>query len=192
MAIIRVGDDLIDDETGEYAGSAVHTWPAAITTDDDALFISRKIMETETELLAKQRQLDAVRDNIAMMLRRTESKLQFLESHYASQLERYAWDNLPRRSDGSLMSKTYTNPFIQCKFVTVKPKVVINDNEKAIAFIERHAPDALVIEKRVLVSKLNDQVKTELIGDETLAGENGFAIVPEQQSFKMATGVLKK
>jgi hypothetical protein len=192
MAIIRVGDDLIDDETGEYAGSAVHGWPAAIISDDDALFISRQIMQAEVDVYGRQCQLDAVIENVAAMLRRSKSKLEYLRSTYGTQLERYAWENLPRRADGTPAAKTYTNPFIQCRFVTVKPKVVIHDEEKAMAFIERHAPDAVVVEKRVLISKLDDQTKSELMGDESLAAENGFVIEPEKQSFKMTTGVSKK
>ncbi len=44
MPIIRVGDDLIDDETGEYAGPADSTLPDVLETDEHLGLFMRRVM----------------------------------------------------------------------------------------------------------------------------------------------------
>jgi hypothetical protein len=165
MELIRIGDDYYDPETGEYAGPAdFHGYPGTIESEEDFLWVSRKIMESESALVAEQARLKAVIQNIEDMLRARQSRVNWLKSKYDSQLQDYAWMQLPRDSEGKPKVKTLRNPFLKISFRTTKGKLKVVDNESAVAFLEeRNVFEAVKVEKRVLVSAIPRELAEEIV-----------------------------
>lgn len=190
MEVVRIGDDFYDTETGEYAGPVfVDAWPVLINTEDDALFISRQMLQAEIEMNAKLAEHEAIVKNIETMVRRHRSKCDSLRNQYAAQLGAFAFDNLPRKNDGTLAAKTWTNPYLTVRFTTVKPALKVDDEEKVLRFAEFNVPDAVKVTKTVLVSKIEGDIRTMLMENESLAASHGFRVEAERQSVTMKTGV---
>jgi hypothetical protein len=190
MEVTRIGDDFYDTETGEYAGPVfVENWPQVIESEDDALFISRQILQAETELIAKIAEHAAVLKNLESMVRRQRSKSDSLRNRYTAQLTAFAYDILPKKADGTFAAKTWTNPFLSIRFTTVKPTLKVEDEEKVLRFAEFNMPDAIKVSKTVLVSKIAGDIRTMLMENETLAANHGFRVEPEKQSATIKTGV---
>jgi hypothetical protein len=190
MELIKIGEDFYDSETGEYAGPAsVEAWPTIIDNEEAALFISRKILQAESELMAKLVEQEAVIKNLETMVRRNRSKVEYFRKAYNEQLSEYAFQQLPRKADGSFAAKTWTNPFLSVRFTTVKPSLKVEDEEKVLRFAEFNCPDAVKITKSVLVSKIDNTYKAALMSDENMASNHGFRIEPERQTATIKTGV---
>jgi hypothetical protein len=190
MELIKIGEDFYDSETGEYAGPAsVEAWPAVIDSEESALFISRKIIQAESELMAKLIEQEAIKTNLEIMVRRHLSKVEYFRKAYNGQLTEYAFQQLPRKADGSFAGKTWTNPYLSVRFTTVKPALKVDDEEKVLRFAEFNVPDAVKVTKTVLVSKIDGDIRTMLMGNESLAASHGFRVEAEKQSATIKTGV---
>lgn len=190
MELVKIGEDFYDAETGEYAGPAsVEAWPTVIDNEEAALFISRKILQAESELTAKLLEQEAIIKNLETMVRRQRSKVEYFRKTYNEQLSEYAFQQLPRKADGTFAAKTWTNPFLSVRFTTVKPSLKVEDEGKVLRFAELHTPDAVKITKSVLVSKIDAVMKERLMADEWLASNHGFRIEPEHQTATIKTGV---
>ena len=190
MPVIRIGDDLYDDTTGEYAGPAsLGGWPSIVDSDDTALFICRKLSDAETELVAVQKQYDAVIANIAALVKTKQQKVDWLRNTYTPQLEAFAWSSLPVGKDGQPKTKTYRNPFVSVSFVTTKAALKVDDNNTAVQYLKVVAPDAIKVIESPLVSLLPDTIKVQLQSNPDAARAAGFVCVPSKQSVTIKTGV---
>ncbi len=190
MALINIDGEYWDDTTGEYAGPVkLDGWPSTIQNEETALFVSRQLSNAETELIATQKQYDAVIANIAAILKTRQAKVDWLRRTYGPTLETFAWQALPVGKDGQPKTKTYRNPFIKVSFVHTKPALKINDNNTAVQYLKAVAPESIKVVETALVSLLPDAIKVQLMCDPLAADAVGFDVVPAKQSVTIKTGV---
>jgi hypothetical protein len=160
MKLIRVGEDLIDEETGEYAGPADTTLPEEIFSEEHLVLFMRRLMDAEVQLEAKKRELDIVIENCRKMVKQQEARVNWLRYRYESSAGFIAQAALPRRQDGTYRSKTWTCPWGQVAFREVKPTVEVADEQEAIAWAEENCPDAVKVSKRILITPVKEAMNS--------------------------------
>lgn len=185
MAIIKVGDDLIEEETGEYAGPADTTLPDELDSESDLLAFLHRLSNAEARLESKRIQLDAVIENCRKMLKKEEDRVAWLRRRYELQARLIAMDCLPRTRDGKLASKTFTCPWGQVQFRELKPTIEVLDEDAALQWSEKYCPDAVKVKKSVLITPL----KAHFIDGEHLKAElpEGFGFIESRQSMSITT-----
>lgn len=181
MAIIRVGDDLIDDETGEYAGPADNDLRDSIETEDDLLWYMRRRSQYQFALEAKQKEYDAILANCQKLLKDQQARLDWLNKRYESDASALARTLLPRKANGELRTKTYQCPWGKWSYRETQNRVVIWENDKAMEWCRKNAPEAIVTKSTVHVSLLPDWVMSKLVGDDA-DGIEGFSVVEGGES----------
>ena len=188
LKVERIGDDLFDVETGEYAGPADNTLPKGpLETEEDLLAFMNRINRAESDLLAEKVRLDAVIANCQKMLDLKKKRVEWLTAMYQNSAAEIAQSMLPRKADGSFRSKTYTCPWGQIAFRDVKPKVVVDNQQLAVAWAKLNAPDAVKVVESVLVSKLPEDKVIEWVDSQDNNTPWGFTIEPGRQSVTLKT-----
>ena len=163
MPIIRVGDDLIDDDTGEYAGPADTRLPNQLEDENDLLIFMKSLMEAESRLMARRSQLKTVIENCERMVKREEERVNWLKHRYELNAKAIAQSQLPRKKDGTYASKTFTCPWGRVSFRDVKPTIAIQDEDAALNWCKSNLPVAVKVVEKVLITPLKDEF---LRGDE--------------------------
>ena len=190
MPIERIGDDLFDTETGEYAGPANSNLPdRALETEEELLAYMNRLSSAEADVLAETKRLQAVVANVEKLLALKNRRVEWLKARYELSANDVAEGLLPRKPDGTFRTKTYTCPWGQVAFREVKPKVVVNNQQLAVAWAKDHAPEAIKTVESVLVSKLSETFIERWAGYEFGNGDTpwGFAIEPGRTSVKVTT-----
>lgn len=188
IKVERIGDDLFDVETGEYAGPADNTLPKGpLETEEDLLAFMNRINRAESDLVAERVRLKAIIDNCERMVELKRKRVEWLTAMYQNSAAQIAESLLPRKADGSYRSKTYTCPWGQVAFRDVKSKVVVDNQQLAVAWAKEHAPDAVKVVESVLVSKLPDDKVAEWVDSEDHNTPWGFTIEPGRQSVTLKT-----
>lgn len=192
MAIVRIGDDLIDDETGEYAGPADTTLPEALQTSEDLVAFLHRLSDAEARLQAKRLQLDAVIENCRKMLKRDEDRVAWLKRKYELDAQSLAFQELPRKKDGTFASKTFTCPWGQVSFREVKPTIEILDEDKAFEWAIENLPSAIKIKETVLITPIKEQFIEGNELKKPLPASNAFGFVEGRQTATITTLVKEK
>ena len=188
MPIERIGDDLFDTETGEYAGPANSNLPdRALETEEELLAYMNRLSSAEADVLAETKRLQAVVANVEKLLALKNRRVEWLKARYELSANDVAEGLLPLKPDGTFRTKTYTCPWGQVAFREVKPKVVVNNPQLAVAWAKDHAPDAVKVAESILVSKLPEDLVTEWLASEDHNTPWGFAIEPGRTSVKVTT-----
>lgn len=185
MAIIQVGDDLIDDETGEYAGPAESTLES-VETEDDLVVFMRHLMVAESNLEARKRQLETVIENCRSLVRREERRVEWLRRRFEQSAAAVADELLPRKKDGTLATKKWSCPYGTYQRRTVPASVSVVDDEAAVEWCHENAPSAVKTTEKVLVG----QVKDLLLSREDVP--ECFTIVPARESVTFSTLTKEK
>jgi len=156
MGIVRIGEDLWDEETGEYAGPVDGALDATgVQTEDDLLVFMRRLLRYESDVAAAKAELQTIIANAEKIIVERERKRDWWLERYEQQAKHVADSLLPRKADGSYASKTHKTPFGTISFVTRGQSVAINDAEgDAIAWAEQNVPEAVKVTKKVLISQL--------------------------------------
>lgn len=155
MAFVEIDGELWDDETGEFAGPVDATLPVdGLRNESDLLAYMRRLLRYESDVVAAQAELDAIIANAQTLLKRRQAKVEWLKRRYETDATLIAERLLPRKADGSYRLKTYTCPFGEVKFTSRADAIEVESPEYAIAWAEQNVPDAVKVEKKVLVSKL--------------------------------------
>jgi ADP-ribose pyrophosphatase YjhB (NUDIX family) len=184
----RIGEDLFDVETGEYAGPADNSLPKGpLETEEDLLAFMNRINRAESDLVAERVRLKAVIDNCERMVELKRKRVEWLTAMYQTSAAQIAESLLPRKADGSYRSKTYTCPWGQVAFRDVKSKVVVDNQQLAVAWAKLNAPDAVKVVESVLVSKLPDDKVAEWVDSQDHNAPWGFTIEPGRQSVTLKT-----
>jgi hypothetical protein len=184
----RIGDDLFDTETGEYAGPADTTLPKGpLETEEDLLAFMNRINRAESDLMAEQLRLKTIIENCERLVELKKKRVEWLKAMYQTSASGIAESLLPRKADGSYRSKTYTCPWGQIAFREIKPKVVVANQELALSWAKQNAPDAVKVAESILVSKLPDDAVTEWLTSEEVCHPWGFTIEPGRQSVTIKT-----
>lgn len=188
MAIERIGDDLFDTETGEYAGPANNSLPdRALQTEEELLAYMNRLSSAEADVLAETKRLEAVVANVEKLLALKKRRVEWLKARYELSANDVAEGLLPRKPDGTFRSKTYTCPWGQVAFREVKPKVVVANPDLAVAWAKTFAPDAVKVAESVLVSKIPQDLVNEWLTSEDQFTPWGFSIEPGRTSVKVTT-----
>lgn len=188
MAIERIGDDLFDTETGEYAGPANNSLPdRALETEEELLAYMNRLSSAEADVLAETKRLEAVVANVEKLLALKKRRVEWLKARYELSANDVAEGLLPRKPDGTFRTKTYTCPWGQVAFREVKAKVAVANPELAVRWAKENAPDAVKVVESVLVSKLPEEVTTKWLAGEYSDGTLGFTIEPGRTSVKVTT-----
>ena len=183
MKLVQIGDELYDEETGEFAGLACAWLPnGPLESETDLHNFLQRRSELETELAAAEMQYASVLSNITKIIKKRQQRLDWLNARYESSATAVAETLLPRKPDGTVTSKTWTSPWGQVKFRDKPASVKIADPELALRFAEQFAPDAIKRTESVLVSKLPtsdwlDEGRTP----------DGFTISPRETTVSITT-----
>lgn len=187
MPIERIGDDLFDTETGEYAGPANSTLPdRPLETEEELLAYMNRLSSAEADVLAEAARLQAVVANVEKMLALKNRRVEWLKARYERSASEVAQSLLPRKPDGTFRTKTYTCPWGQVAFRDVKPKVVVANPILAVEWAKVNAPEAVKVVESVLVSKLPETAIERWV-ERNMADNLGFTIEPARQSVKVTT-----
>jgi len=184
MAIIRVGDELIDEETGEYAGPADFKLPDALEDESDLVGFMEILMKAESNLASKKAELAVVIKNCESMVQKASRRVEWLRYKYEQNATLIALNALPRRDDGSYRSKTWTCPWGQMSMREVKPTIEIVDQDAALSWCREWIPEAIKVTEKVLITPIKEEVLKE--GDESLIPDC-FRYVPARQSVTFTT-----
>lgn len=188
MAIIRVGDDLIDEETGEYAGLADFKLPDALETESDLIGFMEALMKEESNLIAKKAELAAVVKNCESIIQRASRRIEWLRYKYEQNATAIAIAALPRRKDGSYQSKTWTCPWGKVSVRDVAGTLEISDPDSALEWCKSYAPEAIKVTEKVLVSPLKECLDMESFKSGDVSSlPKGINYIPERQSVTFTT-----
>lgn len=177
MGIVQIGDDLFDEETGEYAGSANPGWlPSVLETEDDLLNYMHLLLDAETRLSAETQKYKSVLENIEKMVKRHKSKVEYMRAMYEKQAGKLAESLLPRDKEGKLRTKTYRSPWGSISLRETKPSVKVTQSGLAVEFAKMECPNAVKVTESVLVSMIPEDIKVQLINDPSLAEAMGFSV----------------
>lgn len=161
MAIIQVGEDLIDEATGEYAGPANTTLPDSLNTYDDLVAFMHRLSDAEARVQAKRIQLDSVIENCRKLLAREESRVEWLKRKYSVDATAIAYSQLPRKKDGSFASKTLTMPWGSIGFREVKPTLIVDNETAVLEWCMKNMPSAVKVKESILVTPLKERFLNE-------------------------------
>lgn len=186
--IERIGDDLFDIETGEYAGPADSSLPKGpIQTEDELLAYTKRLNRAEADVLIEEQILQGIIDNAQKILAAKKRKVEWLKTAYQESANEVAMSLLPRKADGSFRSKTYTCPWAQFAFRDTKAKVVVVSQTLAVEWAKTHAPEAVKVVESVLVSKIPETYIEKWVAREYSEDSLGFTIEPARQSVTVTT-----
>jgi hypothetical protein len=181
MALVRVGDDLFDDETGEYAGPADSTLPDVLETEEHLIVWMRRLMLAESAVAARKKELAAVIANCEALVSKAQARVDWLMHKHSTQATAIAESLYPRKSDGTYRSKTYQSPWGKVSSRTIKGGLAISDPAKALEWCMDNAPQAIKVSESVLVSKLPEW------NSETMEIPNGFEYRHPRESVTFTT-----
>lgn len=188
MAIVKIGEDLYDDETGEYAGPADGTLPDALETEEHLITFMRRLMLAESAVAARKRELDTVVANCEKLLAKQQAKVDWLMQRYSTQASAIAASLYPRKADGTYRSKTYQTPWGKVSTRTIKGGLVVSNPTDALEWCMEHAPSAIKVSESVLVSKLPEWVQA--VAHEE--APKGFEYRHERESVAFSTIAKEK
>lgn len=186
MAIIQVGQDLVDEETGEYAGPANTYLPDELSTEDDLIAYMHRLSDAESELRAKQLQLEAVIENCRKMVKRHEDRIAWLKRKHEANARYIAYSMLPRKKDGTFATKTFTCPWGNVAFRESKPTIAIENETRALEWCLENMPSAIKVKESILITPLKERF---LGKDNSLSGQlpPGFEYVEGAQTATFKT-----
>lgn len=181
MNLVRVGDELYDSETGEFAGLA-NTYLDGVSDEATLLTYLNRRLRYEAEVRAAEIEMDAIVANAAKHLEAKRKKLDWLNTRFESDAVLVAHTLLPRNGEGHITSKTLSTPYARIAFRTKSASVSIANEEAALGWALANNADAVKVTQKVLVSKLptKDWVEEGRCPD-------GFEIVPEVESVTIKT-----
>jgi hypothetical protein len=160
--LVRIGNDLYDADTGEFAGSAISKWlPDALESESDLLDFMRELQEAELRLQMEKARLTTIIENTKRMVRRAESKAEWMRAKWGEQAIAYSGVLLPRKTDGSVKTGTYTCPYGVIRRRNVAATVIVTDPDAAALWLQHCAPEAIVHSTKILVSKLPVLIKEQ-------------------------------
>jgi hypothetical protein len=170
---------VVDVETGDVVSIRPNWLPEVLTSMADLEMFMDKLSLEEAKVEALVARRKQILENLDTMISRHSKKRDYLMSRYGSQVRDVALRNLPRDR------KTLDNAYGSVTFRKTQPKIVVRDVEKAVDNLSVICPDAVKIEKSILVSKLSDDMKQAIMQDESKRQELGLEVEPEKDCIKL-------
>lgn len=152
--VTEVGGALVDVDTGEIVGVARMDEtdpqePFRVRDQDSAEWVLERILEAESEADALGRRKALIVDNLDRMQREHTRRAEFFRERFGPQLEEWARGQLNGKK-----ARTLRTPYGSLAFRKKAARLVIEDEEQAIADCLDNAPDAVKTTYRLLVSML--------------------------------------
>lgn len=171
----QCGDWLVDIETGEIIGMVEDSskYIRRVETIHDLERYMSNLMEMESDLAARKLALNAIVENANKLISQLSARVEWYKLKHHDEIRMVAEGNLPRGS------KTYRCVYGTVSFRKKNPRIVVKDDEKAIAWAEANVPEAVVTTKKVLVSK----VSIENLPEDT----DAFEVIPAEESMAIKT-----
>jgi hypothetical protein len=174
----------VDPETGEVLGIAPPTEtdaPFVPTTPEQVEWVLQRIARAEANMAAVDGHPDviaarAILDNAADLRKRAEAKRTWLLNRFESDLKEFAKTALAGEK-----GQTWRSVYGSIALRTVPAKVQVVDSDKALAWAEDHAPDAVKYSRSFLISKAGLTPADEL--------PDGFTVAPASVSVTIKTGI---
>ena len=169
------GDWMVDVETGEIVGMAPDSnkYIKRVETIHDLERYMSNLMEMETDLAARKLALAAIIENANKLIGQLSARVDWYKLKHHDEIRCVAEGNLQRGS------KTYRCVYGTVSFRKKNPRIVVKDDEKAVAWAEEHVPGAVVTTKKVLVSKVDIESLP--------ADSDAFEVIPAEESMAIKT-----
>ncbi len=200
--IIRVGDYLVNEATGEILGLArdavdihvaeeegpIATVPTFQVRDrESAEWVLEKLFEAETELAAIEKRREILNANLDAMGAEPARRVVWLRKRFEAELEEWAKHELEGAKTRSIRT-----PFGTLSFRKRKRRLVVRDEDVAAKWGSMRADAGAIVKvtRKLLVSALPD---SETIADlveesEAMRDLTGLGVVPAGDSFTIKTG----
>ena len=175
-----IAGHVYDAETGEYIEPAERQG-FAVTNESEALWLSEKINGFDADIKAIELRKQSIIANCDTQQADIERARSGMLWKYGKQLEDFARANLPHGK------KTYTNDYLSVAFRTTRDRVVIDDQELALAWAKKNCEEAIKTTEKVMVSLLPSEVVADVSHGHLL--HDGFSIVEGGETVRIETGI---
>lgn len=172
-----------DLDTGECLGPQTPSPKWQCDSPEKAEWVLEKLQTVDSEITALEARKAALTKNLDTMIGEQQKRRDSLMFRFSNELAEVGRQNLPAGK------KTWTCPYGSVAFRSVGASVKIADEEKALIAAEAAFPEAVKTTKSVLVSKIPDDTKAQIMDDPHMAARLGFDIVPARESVTIKTGV---
>jgi len=169
------GDWLVDAETGEIIGMSPDSnrYISRVETAHDLEKYMANLMDMEADLAARKLALAAIVENANKLIGTFQARIDWYKLKHQDEIRTVAEGNLARGS------KTYRCVYGTVSFRKKNPRIAIKDDQQAIEWAEANVPEAVVVSKKVLVSKLDiENIPAE---------SDAFEIIPAEESMAIKT-----
>lgn len=168
----------IDEDTGEELPSA----PFEIDSEEKVVWYTKKLSDYAAQVAALRMQQVSMNDHFNRKIAGIERKSNVFETRFIEPVRKWALENLPRGK------KTVETPFAKLSFRSKKAKLVLEDADAAIQYLNAWAEGKGVekeIKYKVLLTQIPKDTYAGLLSDAELAKTAGFTIDPEAEEFKV-------
>jgi hypothetical protein len=178
---------LIDTETGEILDSELKALvgdnaPFDVTDQDSLEWAMRKMMDADAELAKQEAILKALSDNQKAIVKRAESRAEWLKLRFGPSIEQFCKNNLSKGK------KSYSTPYGTVKFTASKGKFSVLDESAALSALYKHKlGDAIKVKESVLISEINDDDRKMLAESHP----DAFSLSEPCDKMNIVTGVGK-
>lgn len=170
--LVRDGDYIVDVTTGEIVDIVPERSGFRVDSQDAAEWVLERLQEAEAEVWAIERRKHVILENLTRLSQRAEGRAKWLRQRFGPELEAWARGQLEGRRE-----RTVTTPFGRLSFRRTPGRIGIRDLLQAANWCEAHAPAAVRMEPKVLVS--------ELKGREAELPEDAFEVVGPSDAFRV-------
>lgn len=175
---------VIDTETGEVLGCPEPRPQFHVTDRESAEWVLHKMQDLQAEKVAIEARLKALTDNLNAQIHEVERRLGFLQYRFGGELFDWAREEIAKQPHGPKHVKT---DYGKIGFRATKGSIKVADEEAALSWAERQAPEAVVIKKAVHVSALPQALKQDVFDAPERYGF--FAVEPPTEKGYIETGL---
>ncbi|HSW63361.1 MAG TPA: host-nuclease inhibitor Gam family protein [Dissulfurispiraceae bacterium] len=152
---------IVDVETGEILGVDGRE-EFRVTDGASAEWVLEKMAYEDAAVLALEAREKAILENIRAIRQKHDNRRKFLEYRFGEELAAFA-----KAALAGGKTKTWKCPFGQVSFRNVPAKIVVDDNDLAIDYLEEVGElEAVKIVRSVLTSKLSPERREVLMAGE--------------------------
>jgi hypothetical protein len=172
-----------DVHTGECLGPVTPKPQWVCDSPEKAEWVLEKLQTVDTEIAALEARKVALTKNIDTMIREQQQRRDSLLFRFQADLTEVGRQSLPAGK------KTWTCPYGSVGFRSVGASVKVVDEEKALIAAATAFPEAIKTTTSLLVSKIPEDTKAQIMDDPHMAARLGFDVVPARESVTIKTGV---
>lgn len=173
----------IDAETGEVVEYVGVQEGFEVNSNESFEWVMEKIQSEQSDIAALNARKAALVANIDKMIRNHQQRENSLIFRFENELVHYAKENLPKGK------KTFTCPYGSVSFRASAEKLEVTNDELALSWAKDHCPEAIKVTEKFLISQVPQQIKSEMMADETRSFMHGFMVKRASETHKIDTGI---